>query len=366
MLYSKTRMDDEVQWLADHSQHVTIDRERVLVVSTLIAQNIRKRETLQTDPTQNPNQTLPQNDEDTLQFYLITTSQHFCIWRRTAEGEVRAWDIVIDGQRYVGAGGINAAHIRALRQGKNMLDPAYLASMTLADVQALYRDERNGQADLQMLPQRLAKLNELGRVLQARYDGRAARLLETTGGYLFHENGQGLVQQLLLHFPIAYFDWPFNKLAILLGKLLLLRNWSAIPSTEQFKALTTIHDPEHFEIAADYYIPLFMIRTGIFRISPQLAQRLRERRLIERNGRMERDYRASTIVAGRMIAAETGLSIAAIDEELWRSGFLRCRLCEVAISDEELPCPYREQSLAYQSEHELMELGWPLVLTTCY
>ena len=49
-----------------------------------------------------------------------------------------------------------------------------------------------------------------------------------------------------------------------------------------------------------------------------------------------------------------------------RSGFLRCRLCREGISDEELPCPYRDLSLAYQQEHDLMQLGWPLVLTTAY
>ena len=55
--------------------------------------------------------------------------------------------------------------MRALRNGKPMLDPAYLASMTMDDVRELYRDERTGEVTLQLLPQRLAKFNEIGRVL---------------------------------------------------------------------------------------------------------------------------------------------------------------------------------------------------------
>lgn len=366
MLYSREAMRAELQWLADNAHHVTINRERLRQMAMAIAREVEGNASFQTHPGQNPNQTLPENNLDTLQFYLVTTSQHFCIWRRTAEGRVEAWDIIIDGQRYTGARGINAAHVRALRQGKNMLDPGYLASLTLADIQDLYRDERSGEVSLQLLPQRLAKLNELGRVLQQEYDGHVARLLEQAEGYLFRPDARGLVQQLLLRFPIAYFDWPFNKLAILFGKLLLLRSWADVPTTTEFQRLTNIQDRDHFEIAADYYIPLFFIRTGVFQISPELAGRLRRRELIERNGRMERDYRACTMIAGQLIAAETGLPLPVIDEELWRSGFLRCRLCREGISDEELPCPYRDLSLAYQQEHDLMQLGWPLVLTTAY
>jgi hypothetical protein len=366
MVYDKTSMDQELAWLAAHSEHVTIDHVRAREVARVVARQVESRVAFQTDPAASPNQTLVANNADTLQFYLVTTSQHFCIWRRTESNNVQAWDIGIEGSRYTGARGINAAHVRALHQGKNILDAAYLARMTLPDVEELYRDERDGRADLQLLPQRLAKLNEIGRVLMSRFGGQAANLLAEAGGYLFRDDGHGLVQLLLLHFPIAYFDWPFNKLAILLGKLLMLRNHSPVPTTTQFRALTTFQDPEYFEIAADYYIPLFFIRTGVFHISDELARRLRARQLIERNSQMERDYRASTMIAGRLIAAETGLPLAAIDEELWQSGFMRCRLCRTGIGDDELPCPYRDLSVAYQTDHELMELAWPLVLTTCY
>lgn len=88
------------------------------------------------------------------------------------------------------------------------------------------------------------------------------------------------------------------------------------------------HDPERFEIAADYDIPLFFILTGIFRISEALSDRLRGQRLLDR---------VSALPPGR-----------------------------VGVSDEELPCPYRAVSRGSQEDHDLMELRWPLVLTTCY
>jgi hypothetical protein len=365
MLYSRERRQAELQSLVDNARHVSIDYERLARVAPVMDQELKASKPYQTDPRAYPKETLAENNRDTMQFYFVLTSQHFCIWRRAA-GVVEAWDIEIDGQRYVGGRGVNGALIRALERGRNILDPEYLASMTLADVKELYRDDRTGEADLQLLPQRLAKLNELGRVLLERYQGHVVHLLEEVGGRLFSDDGMGLVQQLTLHFPISFFDWPFTKLATLYGKYLSIRNGVGIPTTAEYRALTEIKDYDHFEVAADYYIPLFFIRTGIFRISEALAGRLLEQRLIDSNSRMEREFRAATMVAGRALAERIYAPLLAVDEELWSTGYLRCRLCRTGISDDELPCPYRGLSIGYQSEEILMKMRWPLVLTPTY
>ncbi|HEV8338946.1 MAG TPA: queuosine salvage family protein [bacterium] len=367
MPYSREAMRAELDDLARGAAHVTIVSEKIRDVATAMRQELGGADgAFHTDPQQYPNESPPENDRRTLQFYLVVTSQEFCIWRRGADGRVEAWTIEVGGQRYVGARGIAAAHMRALRQGRDILDPTYLASMTFQDVLDFYRDEETGQVTLQMLPQRLAKFNELGRVLLDTYGGHVTNLLGQTGGYLFRGDDGGLVQRLLLDFPTSYFDWPFCKLAILLAKFLATRKTDGIPTTDEYRTLARIRDAENFEIAADYYIPLFFIRSGIFRVSDPLAAALRGQHLIGRDSRMEREYRACTIVAGRALAEETGRSLSAVDTECWKTGYLRCRLCREGISDEELPCPYRSVSKAYQNEHALMEMRWPLVLTTCY
>jgi hypothetical protein len=366
-LYSHQAMRAELEELARGARHVTIVPDAIQRVAVAMREELaRGGGSFHANPSLFPNESPPVNDGDTLQFLFVLTAQEFCIWRRTPQGQVEAWDIEIAGQRYVGARGIAASHVRALRRGRDLLNPRYLASMTLDDVKDFYRDERTGDVTLQMLPQRLAKFNEIGRVLADRYGGHAARVLERSGGRLFGGDGGGLVQQMIVNFPTAYFDWPFCKLAILFAKFLTTRAIEGIRSTEEFRALSVIRDPECFEIAADYYIPLFFIRTGIFQISDALADRLRSQRLLERDSRMEREYRAATMVAGRMLAERAGWPVPSVDTECWKTGYLRCRLCRVGISDEELPCPYRAVSKGYQDDHALMELRWPLVLTTCY
>lgn len=360
-------MRGEIEELTRGARHVTIVPEKVREVATAMAAELsRGGGSFHSNPLEYPHESPTVNDRDTLQFLFILTAQEFCIWRRNADERVEAWEIEVGGAPYVGARGIAAAHMRALRRGRDLLNPAYLASMTLADVEEFYRDERTGDVTLQMLPQRLAKFNELGRVLRTRYDGHVAGVLERAGGYLFRDDGRGLIQQLLLNFPTAYFDWPFCKLAFLLAKFFSTRKTDGVPTTDEYRALAVVRDPANFEIAADYYIPLFFIRTGIFQISESLALRLREQRLLERDSRMEREYRAATMMAGRALAQEAGWPIPLVDTECWKTGYLRCRLCRTGISDDELPCPYRSTSKAYQDEHALMDLRWPLVLTTCY
>lgn len=367
MTYSRDTMRREVEDLVRTATHVRLVPEKLLEVAAVMRQELAGGgASFQTDPQQYPHESPAANDLDTLQFYLVLTSQEFCIWRRNAGGKVEAWEIEIGGQRYVGARGIGAAHMRALRQGKSILDPTYLASMTLEDVREFYRDERSGSVTLQMLPQRLAKFNELGQVLQKRYDGHVAGLLDRADGYLFRDDDRGIVQQLLLNFPTAYSDWPFCKLALLFAKFVTSRKTDGLSTTADYRALSQIRDLENFEIAADYYIPLFFIRAGIFRIGDDLLRCLRDQRLIGRNSRMEQEYRAATIVAGRALAEAAGWPVSVVDTECWKTGYLRCRLCRVGITDEELPCPYRSISKGYQDEHLLMELRWPLVLTTCY
>ncbi len=367
MIYTHEELQAEVERLTRNATHVQIDTEQLHEVARVMKGELTGDGTpYRSNPEASLEAVLPENNRDLLQLYLVMVSQQFLIWRRNSEGQVQAWDIGIGDQRYVGGAGIMAAHARALQQGRPILDANYLATMTMTDVADLYRDEQTGEVTLQMLPMRLAKFNEIGRVLQGLYRGHAADLLQKSGGYLFRDDGRGVIQQLQLNFPVSYFDWPFCKLAFLFSQSLVDRRTENYPATDEYNRLTRIQDMNHMEIAADYYIPLFLLRTGVFKLSPELGGRLSGQQLIERNSAMEFEFRASTIIAGQMLAEITGCSMNKIDREAWKMGYLRCRLCRENISNEELPCPYRPICVGYQEQPSLMATRWPLILTPCY
>ena len=266
-------MHEELDAILEGAKHVSIQQRRLGVVAELLANELRNGQDHQGDPGSHPDETLPENDLDTLQFFLVAASQHFCIWRRNeVSGRPEAWDTQISGSIFTGGRGIMASLVRALREGDDLLDPEYLMALDLKGVERLYRDERGGAPSLQLLDQRLAKFNEIGRVLAHTYGGRASSVFEKADGRLYRDDGNGFVQRLSVDFPVSYYDWPFCKLAILVAKWASARNTLSIPTTSQYQGLTRF-DSVEFEVAADYYIPLFLIRVGILEVSESFAER---------------------------------------------------------------------------------------------
>jgi hypothetical protein len=268
----------------------------------------------------------------------------------------------------VGARGLAAALMRACRHKANMLDASVLANLSLADVRDIYREEATCAVTLQMLPERQQTFNEVGDVLLEKFDGQAVNMFKKADGYLFREDGLGLIQQLNTHFPFSYGDWPFMKLGFLFAAAVQGRLAYDLPTTSEYRRLAAIRDPRHLQGMADYYIPFFYARCGIFDIDDEFRQVLTNRTEIKPGSEMERSFRANQLKAMQELCklmAGNG-SMAPLDYESWRTGYLRCRLCHPNATDADVPCPYRPRCSAFNERPELMEIAWPLVLTTKY
>lgn len=359
----------EIQRLLAQATYLKINEDRLQAVAAALRDEAGESSVSFTDdPRQYPSESPLTNDAETLQFLLLLSAISFCIWERQGgDGPVVAWSLTIDGERYVGARGLAAALMRALRSGQNLYDPAVLQALTLADVSRLFRDEMTGQTTLQMLPTRLAKLHELGRVLASRYDGHVHTLLERSDGWLYRDDGRGIIQQLLTHFPRSFGDFPFAKLAQLVVKFMVGRRRPWIQTTPDFEWLTNFLDfDSRLDAAADYYIPFFFLRVGLLEADEQLLGPLRKRQLLSPGSPIEQGYRAATLEICQRLAGLAKISVADLDTLVWKQGYLRCRPCHLRVSDKDLPCPHRTRCRAFQEEPALMELGWPLVYTAWY
>jgi hypothetical protein len=369
VIFSYVDRWSEIERLLTNASHLRLNETQLADVALALRPEAgRGSISFTDDPRHYPHESPPTNDDNTLQFMLLLSAISFCIWQRQGGAEpVVAWSLTVDEQKYVGARGLAAALRRAPRRGQNLYDPSVLQALTLADVSALFEDEVTGLTTLQMLPERLAKLHELGQVLASRYDGHIHTLLQQSGGWLYRQDGRGIIQQLLAHFPVAFGDFPFAKLAQLVVKFIAGRRRSWIPTTLEFDRLTTFHDfNSRLDAAADYYIPFFFLRVGLLEADEQLLEPLRERRLLQPDSPLEQSYRAATLELCRRLAVLTDLSMADLDTLVWKQGYLRCRSCRSGISDEALPCSHRVNCRAFQQEPALMEMCWPLVLTTWY
>src|SRR5438128_2059327 len=296
-------------------------------------------------------------------------SQMSQICERNEDGRAKPLTMTVEGTKYVGSATLGACHARAVRGGQNILDAKVLASFTMKDVEDHYRDEDTGKVKVQLLDERLANFRELGEVLLREFDGHFINVLRRADGYLFRPDGDGFIQLLEKHFPRCFGDWPLAKLPyVFTFSLLDMRE--ARQFAPEIDRLLRFKDLENLEGGADYYRPWFFLRVGVLTIDDELKSRLREHRLIEAGSSLENDYRAATIEAMRRLARAMGgdyvAALRLLERETHAQALLRCRRCRVGISDEELPCPYRLVCKATYQDHELMECGFPLVLTSEY
>ncbi len=369
--YSKEDMDAQIAATTRDSQHVRIDQRRLDQVADVIPKSVASRwheafryaEEHYRQPL-----SIDLNERDTIQFALVSGSQGWLIWQRQPGGAVIPLTIHVEGKRYLGPYGLIACHARAIRQGQNILDPDILANFTMGDVERHYRDEVSGQVTVQLLDERLENFREVGRVLRDEFDGHFLNVLKRADGYLYRDDGRGLMQLLVTKFPRSFGDWPMAKLphVTLLGLLEQRLDRKFDTETNQ---LLVFKDVDTLEGGADYYRPWFFIRVGLFDISDEFKQKLRRRELIDPGSPMEHEFRALTIQAMRDLRQRLGGDTRAtldIEVETHAQAFLRCRRCRIGISEEELPCPYRSVCKATHGDHELMDCGWPLVVTTEY
>jgi hypothetical protein len=346
-----------------------IDDDRLARVAEVLAQlppehlAERSYSGINLHPADFPDQTLVPNDRAAIQYCYLGGSQGFFIWVRDGAGHATPWEITVEGQHYRGAGGLFACHIRALKRGINILDPDVLRALTPADLEAYYRDEVTGQTTLQHLEGRLAKYHEIGTVLRDRFDGQFANLLAEADGWLFRDDGHGVIQLLVEHFPISYGDWPFAKLAMVMTRGLHQRRAAPVATTTEFERLTAFKDVERFDCGADYYRPFFLMRVGVLRISDEYRERLAAEEMIEAESSFEHEYRAATIEACDRLTERSGMPLFNATAESWEAGFLRCRRCTPGIAETELKCPYTRVCRAYNDDSELLRIRWPLTYT---
>jgi Potential Queuosine, Q, salvage protein family len=369
--YSREDMCVLLAAMAQDQRHAHIDARKLAQVAALMSASMVSGWRVNFQTTEEHYQqplALHLTEVELLHYALIEDSQGWLIWQRDADGRVMPLTLHIDGTKYSGGEALTACHLRAIRRGRNILDPRIIAKFAMADLEEHYRDDVSGKVTVQLLPERLENFREVGRVLIDDFDGDFRNVLRRAGGYLYRDDGQGFVQLLMQKFPRSFGDWPMAKLANVLA-LRLIR----LQSTHQFSAevdrLLDFRDLQHIEVGADYYRPLFFLRVGVLEIGDELREKLRRRELIEPGSQMEREYRALTILAARDLGARIGTwseIFADLADETHAQPFLRCRRCRVGISDEELPCPYRPVCKATHEDHRLMDCGWPLVLTTEY
>ena len=207
------------------------------------------------------------------------------------------FDQVVDGAVYADSDALLYCLHRAVTEGMDVLDGAYLAQVTTADLRHLFR---GGTTELQMLDERAAILRDAGATLTERYDGRFRNLVAAASPSLYDE-GNGLLELLVRDFPRFDDVAEYNGHTVRFYKLAQLAFWFLHVS---LPGGLGISDLDRLSAFADYIVPVGLRALGIFRYSDALEQAIDGGRLIEAGSPWEVELRAHTIYATALLTDE--------------------------------------------------------------
>lgn len=236
---------------------------------------------------------MPQNDGKTVDFFMLMNTINFLFFDPQT---MEKYKVSFGEKEFTGADAMVACLHRAVAEGRPILEADYLANISKDDMAAIFQ----GNFELPLLEERRQIFHEIGSVLKEKYGG-SFRNLASAGNHRAFDNGNGIVERLTRDFP-SFRDGGgegepiFNKRAQLAVGMLASR----LEGTGQFEC----PDVDQLTVFADYQLPRGLRAMGVLKYDDQLSARVDNGQPIEKGSQMEKEVRAFTIVAARLLQDE--------------------------------------------------------------
>jgi hypothetical protein len=288
------------------SKHVRTDPEAVERVASWMAYEEFSRPGLQTSE--------PLERSKAIDVTMFTSTLNFAFTDFTTSQKFE-----VDGPKGVLSDSEAMFHCvdRALQAGVPLTDGRYQATVTREQLDDVFR----GNIEIPMLDERAAMLNQVGQVLAERYDGSFTRFIDSCPPKLYHD-GEGMLERLLVEFPRFDDVSNWHGHPVQLHKLAQLSLWSMHAA-----GMIHLEDLPRMTAFADYIVPVALQLFGIFVYSDDLAQRIADGGLIERDSDEEIEIRAHSLHATALLTEainrrrpeELRLVIPQLDYRLWKT-----------------------------------------------
>jgi len=251
-------------------------------------------------------------DEETVAYLLVVDTINFCFWPPPGENK---WEIFHKGSRYSGYYGLAVSIKKAFESGIPLSGASFLASLTLEHL----KEVLGGTGVLQLMEERLRNLQELGRVLLDKHNGRASEFVAAAGGSAIK-----LVRMLAADFS------SFRDQALYQGQKVFFYKRAQLFASDLHGALGgrglgSFSDMKELTAFADYKLPQVLRHLGVFTYSPDLAEKVDRMIHLDPGSEEEVEIRANTIWAVELICREMkglGKEVHASDIDclLWNLG----------------------------------------------
>ncbi|MBZ5663657.1 MAG: queuosine salvage family protein [Acidobacteriia bacterium] len=223
------------------------------------------------------------------------------------------------GRNWSDSDALFACMKRAIDKGIPILEGAFLAKVTRAEMETLFA----GNIELPMLDEKREILHQVGAVLARQYGGRFHNFVKSCSPRLY-DNGNGLVDRLVSEFPrfrdVSHYDGHTVKF-YKLPQLAIWFLYTTLRKTGTFH----LEDLETMSAFADYIVPVALRLLGITGYSPELENAINTYQMIPRDSSWEVEIRAHCIYASALLAEEINqlrprdqqIIIPQIDARLW-------------------------------------------------
>ncbi len=208
---------------------------------------------------------------------------------------------------------------RALDEGIPLLEGRYLAQVTRADLEHIFR----GNIKMPMLDERVEIFHQVGQALEKNYGGHFHNFVGACSPRLY-DSGKGLIDKLVAEFPRFNDTSRYDGHEVKFYKLAQLGIWmlySSLYASGGFR----LEDPEKMTAFADYIVPVVLRVMGITSYSPALENAINTFQMIPRDSAEEIEIRGHCLYATALLREEVNklrppdrqVIIPQIDARLW-------------------------------------------------
>jgi hypothetical protein len=227
------------------------------------------------------------NDEEILNFLLVYSATGFCYWGNPK------WHIDYEGVKHEGSFAMIAAIMKAHKNGVKILNPEYRSKMDKEEYSKVLEISKSNK--ILLFDERLKFLNESGKVIIDKYQGKVSNLFKFAKGDVIK-----LIEILIKNFSTYDDSYKYKGKDVYFYKKAQLFI-SDVFQTFQNKGIGKLINSEELTALADYRIPQTFKNLGILEYSEYLENKIANGELIQGGSEEEIEIRASMILAVQLI-----------------------------------------------------------------
>ncbi len=290
--------------IVESLEYIEIDEKKIGETSKVILEKLKEGPvTLQMDYGGTGNL------GDDVQLIFLEAAVNFCFW---AEKGKPKWEV--DWPKGRGSTGgwysLTKCFQRALSEKIPILDSEYLSQLSRGQVRSLFKGTTD--VEIPLIEKRMENLQEAGRVLKKKYDGKFINALEQA-----KFDAIAIAKVLISDFP-SFRDistWNQKKIYFLKRAQICAQDFSYV--THIYKSIK-IKNIDLLTAFADYKIPQMLRKFNVIIYSNKLAEKIDNYILIPTGSREEIEIRSATIWCIELIRQRLEEYMASdIDNALW-------------------------------------------------